>query len=65
MTRGGTLYPQPGQHLRFVRYVSSRDGWTAEILRGELEERTDAGWLVRTIDDVRELPETEWTIYQS
>lgn len=63
MSRGGPTNPMPGQHMRFVRYVSTRDGWTPEIVRGEIEDRTDAGWRVRVIDDVRELPETEWSIY--
>jgi len=64
MPTGNILNPRPGQHLHFVRYVSTPDGWTPEILRGEFEERTDTGWRVRVVDDVQELPETEWAIYR-
>lgn len=49
--------------MRFIRYVNTRDGWTPEIVRGEIEERTSDGWRIRILDDVRELPETEWSIY--
>lgn len=55
--------PPPGRHMRFIRYVNTRDGWTPEIVRGEIEERTSDGWRIRILDDVRELPETEWSIY--
>jgi hypothetical protein len=63
MSTGSIVNPRPGQHLRFVRYVSTQDGWTPEILRGQLEERTDTGWRVRVVDGARDLPETEWSIY--
>jgi hypothetical protein len=63
MTRGGPLTPLTGQHMRFVRYVGTRDGWRPEIRRGAIEERTGTGWRVRIADDVQELPETEWSIY--
>lgn len=63
MAKSRFTNPDAGQHLRFVRYVNTRDGWTPEILRGELEERTSDGWRVRVVDELQELPETEWSIY--
>lgn len=64
MSRGGPTKPVAGQHVRFIRYVATGDGWAPEVLRGEFEERTDSGWRVRVLDEVREIPESEWSFYR-
>lgn len=63
MSQGGFGNPAPGQHMRFIRYVRTRDGWTTEIRRGQVEERCDTVWRVRVLDEVQDLPKTEWSIY--
>lgn len=63
MSQGGFANPAPGQHMRFIRYVHTPDGWTTEIRRGEVEERADTVWRVRMLDEVQDLPKSEWSIY--
>jgi hypothetical protein len=58
-----TAEPRPGQHAWFIRYVSSRDGWTPETIRGDIEERTETGWLLRVGADVQHLSNSEWSLY--
>ncbi|MBO0982701.1 hypothetical protein [Rathayibacter sp. SD072] len=64
MARQNSVEPHRGQHVRFIRYVDTRDGWQSQIIRGQLEERTDSGWRVRIVDDVRTLDRTEWSLYR-
>lgn len=64
MSQGSVTKPRPGQHVRFIRYVSTRDGWTHEILRGEFEEQIDTGWRIRVVDEIRDLPDSEWSFYR-
>jgi len=63
MTRGGPTSPLAGQHVRFIRYIPTKDGWEHDIRRGEFLERTDTGWRVRILDQTQELPEAEWSLY--
>jgi len=53
-----------GQHVRLVRYLNTPDGWTYEVVHGQLEQRTTSGWHVWVVDELRELPETEWSLYR-
>ena len=63
MSLGGTSNPPPGTHARFVRYVSTEDGWTTEIRRGVIEDRSDTAWRVRVLDEIHELPKSEWSVF--
>lgn len=64
MSRSAPVSLVEGQHVRFVRYLNTRDGWIHEVVHGRLEQRTASGWQVRVVDEVRELPEAEWSIYR-
>ncbi|QHC60143.1 hypothetical protein [Rathayibacter sp. VKM Ac-2760] len=56
--------PTEGQHVRFVRYVRTRDGWTSETRHGRLEGTTPASWQLRVVDELCELPRDEWSLYR-
>jgi hypothetical protein len=56
--------PQPGHHAWFIRYVGTREGWTPETVRGDIEERTESGWVLRVGEELRELPSSEWSVYR-
>ncbi|MWV48439.1 hypothetical protein GRS96_04010 [Rathayibacter sp. VKM Ac-2803] len=60
----GTLFRRGGT-VRFVRWVSSRDGgWAPEIVQGRYLERDDAGWVVE-IDGARTvLAKDDWAVYR-
>jgi hypothetical protein len=47
-----------------VRYVRHGEDWAPELVRGELEQRTDTGWRVRVVDEIRELSNSEWALYR-
>jgi hypothetical protein len=59
-----TAEPREGQHAWFIRYVSTRDGWIPETIRGDIEERTEVGWQVRVGDELRYLPRRVWSFYR-
>jgi hypothetical protein len=59
-----TTTPRAGQHAWFIRYVSSREGWVPETIRGDVEERTHTGWILRIGAEARELSESEWSVYR-
>lgn len=58
-----TSTPRIGHHSWFVRYVNTREGWVPERIRGDVEERTATGWILRVGTEVRELPESEWSVF--
>ncbi|WP_243592884.1 hypothetical protein [Rathayibacter caricis] len=58
-----TTTPHAGQHAWFIRYVSTREGWVAETIRGDVTERTTTGWVLRVGTELRELSESEWSVY--
>ncbi|MDY0913689.1 hypothetical protein [Rathayibacter festucae] len=59
-----TSTPRAGQHAWFIRYVNSVEGWAPETIRGDVEERTATGWILRVGTELRELSENEWSVYR-
>jgi hypothetical protein len=60
----GTLFRRGGT-VRFVRWVSSRDGgWAPEIIQGRYLERDDAGWLVDIDGTPTLLTKDDWAVYR-
>lgn len=60
----GTLFRRGGT-VRFVRWVSSRDGgWAPEIVQGRYLERDDAGWLVEIDGAPTLLAKDDWAVYR-
>ncbi|AZZ53252.1 MULTISPECIES: hypothetical protein [Rathayibacter] len=60
----GTLFRRGGT-VRFVRWVSSRDGgWAPEIIQGRYLERDDSGWLVEIEGTPTLLTKDDWAVYR-
>ncbi|KQQ00114.1 MULTISPECIES: hypothetical protein [unclassified Rathayibacter] len=60
----GTLFRRGGT-VRFVRWVSSRDGgWAPEIIHGRYLERDDAGWLVEIGGTATVLSKDDWAVFR-
>ncbi|PPH34587.1 hypothetical protein C5C53_15190 [Rathayibacter sp. AY1E3] len=60
----GTLFRRGGT-VRFVRWISSRDGgWAPEIVHGRYLERDDRGWLVEIEGTPTVLAKDDWAVYR-
>ncbi|KZX20406.1 hypothetical protein [Rathayibacter tanaceti] len=60
----GTLFRRGGT-VRFVRWISSRDGgWAPEIVKGRYLQRDDRGWLVEIEGVPTVLAKDDWAVYR-
>lgn len=59
----GTLFRRGGT-IRFVRWISGRDGWCPEIVQGRYVERSESGWIIDVDGQSRALPSDTWAVYR-
>lgn len=60
----GTLFRRGGT-VRFVRWISSRDGgWAPEIIQGRFLERDGIGWTVEIDGTPTVLTKDVWAVYR-